>query len=237
MPTTTTLALAIVLVALPALATEPLTIVAFGSSTTAPRGSVDIYARVLERELPAKGVPVKVVNSGVPGDTTVRARKRFERDVLAHKPDVVVIFLGGNDSAVDVWKGATNPRVPRPLYEKNLTYFIRTLRDRGAQTILMTPNLWRWTPKLKELYGKPPYDVNAPYGFCVSLRGHCDSVRKVAKDERVPLVDVFKAFEEYEPTTGKSIDKLFLDGMHPNSQGHRIIADLLIPKILDIAKK
>lgn len=213
-----------------------MTIVSFGSSTTARRGRLKVYSTLLEQELPARGIAVKVFNAGVGGDTTVRARTRFERDVLARKPDLAIIFLGGNDSAVDVWKGTTTPRVARPLYEKNLAFFIRTLRERGAHTILMTPNLWRWTPKLKELYGKPPYDVADPFGMNVSLRKHCESVRKVAKAEGVPLVDVFRAFEDYDKVEGQCVDDLFLDGMHPNDKGHRIIADLLIPQIIKLAK-
>jgi len=213
-----------------------MTIVSFGSSTTARRGKLKVYSTILEQELPARGIPVKVFNAGVPGDTTVRARKRFERDVLAHKPSVVIIFLGGNDSAVDVSKGRTTPRVARPLYEKNLTFFIRTLREREAHTILMTPNLWRWTPKLRRIYGKPPHDVTDPFGMNVSLRKHCASVRKVAKAEGVPLVDVFRAFEDYDKVEGQSVDDLFLDGMHPNDKGQRIIADLLITVVVELAK-
>ncbi|HID24703.1 MAG TPA: hypothetical protein EYP14_20210, partial [Planctomycetaceae bacterium] len=119
---------------------EATTIVAFGASSTARRAGVQkVYAQRLRERLPAHGVPVRVINVGVPSDTTVRARARFERDVLAHDPKVVIISLGANDSAVDVWKGATKPRVAIPEYEKNLRYFVRTLKKRGVHAILMTP--------------------------------------------------------------------------------------------------
>lgn len=38
-----------------------------------------------------------VINSGVPGDTTHTALKRIQEDVLDHRPDIVLITLGGND--------------------------------------------------------------------------------------------------------------------------------------------
>ena len=54
-------------------AAEPVTIVAFGDSTTAVRGSTTIYARLLQEELHN----VRVINAGVPGNTTELARQRF----------------------------------------------------------------------------------------------------------------------------------------------------------------
>ena len=46
----------------------------------------------------------KVVNAGVPGDTTFDALNRIEEDVLSYKPDFVTVFLGTND-AVSFHKG------------------------------------------------------------------------------------------------------------------------------------
>src|SRR3954470_10080952 len=89
---------------------EPVTVVAFGDSTTAPRGSLAIYSRILQEELSN----VSVINAGVPGNTTEMARTRFERAVLAHHPQIAIVQFGINDSAIDVWKTppATEPRVP-----------------------------------------------------------------------------------------------------------------------------
>ena len=220
-------------------AAAPLKIVALGSSTTAPRGSVKkVYCRRLAELLLARGIPAEIVNSGIGGSTTEHSRARFKRDVLDHDPDLVVIMLGGNDSAVDVWKKppATGPRVTKKRYAENLHYFIKTLKARGAKVILMAPPPFRWTPKLKRLYGKPPYDVNDPWGFSLHLSDYCRAVRAVAREEGVPLVDVFKAFLEYDRGEGQSVDDLLLDGMHPNDEGHRIVAELLAAEIVKINK-
>lgn len=70
------------------------TIVCFGDSLTSGTGASEgmdypaQLARMLGRE---------VVNVGVPGDTTARALRRLQQDVLSHSPDVVLITLGGND--------------------------------------------------------------------------------------------------------------------------------------------
>ena len=70
-----------------------------------------------------------------------------------------------------------------------------------------------------------------PWGFSAKLAEYCDVVRAIAREEDVPLVDVFKAFREYDAVDGQSVDDLLLDGMHPNDKGHAIIAELLAPLV------
>ena len=179
---------------------------------------------------------VKVVNAGVGGDTTEGARKRFQKDVLDHKPDLVVIQLGANDSAMNVWKTppVTKPCVSKERFEENLRWMIDTVQAAGSKVVLMTTNQFRWTPKLKELYGKPPYDPNDPQGFTdATLRPFNVVVRKVAEEKNIPLVDILAQYDAYEKKTGKSPDFLLLDGMHPNDWGQELVADLLLPVIYD----
>ena len=219
----------------PCCAAEPVTIVAFGDSTTALRGSLTVYATILQEEL--RGV--RVINAGVGGHTTEMARARFEKDVLAHKPAIAIIQFGINDAAVDVWKKppATKPRVTAERYEANLRHFTETLKLAGARVILMTPNPVRWTPKLKEMYGKPPYKPNDPDGFNILLDGYADIVRKVARETGAALVDAREAFAAQGRKPGESVDGLLLDGMHPNDRGQRLVAGLLMDHLLAMAKK
>lgn len=210
------------------------TIVAFGDSTTAPRGNLRIYARVLQDNLLTKSGDVQVINAGKGGNTTVNARARFEKDVIAREPNLVLIGFGINDSVIDVWKKppAGQPRVAQAEYENNLRFFVQTLKAHKAQAILITPNALGWTPKLKNLYGKPPYKPDDPDGFNLLLRDYAESARKIAREEGVPLVDVFAAFEQYGKQPGQVTADLLLDGMHPNDNGHKLVADLLIKAIL-----
>lgn len=212
---------------------RPMTIVAFGDSTTAPRESLVVYADLLRRELTDRGIEATVINAGVPSNTTADARARFEQDVLTHQPDLVIIQFGINDSTANVWANppAAEPRVSINDYGQNLTHFIKTLRGRSAEVILMTPNPMCWTDELKKLYGKPPYDPNDPDGFNVLLRAYAEAIRQIARQEKVPLVDVLTAFDRHAAAPGGSLDALLLDGMHPNSRGHRLIADGLVALI------
>jgi len=209
------------------------TIVAFGDSITAPRKNVVTYSDLIRKEVEKKALDVKVVNSGVPGNTTAIAKERFEKDVLAHKPDFVIIQFGTNDAAIDVWKDppATVSRVHIDVYEQNLRGFITQLKKMGAQVILVTPAPTRWADKLREMYGKPPYDPKDPDGFNIILKDYVQRAREVAKSEKVVLVDLFTAFYKYHEVKGQTMDDLFLDGLHPNSKGQEIEAALLLKKL------
>lgn len=204
------------------------TIVAFGDSITAPRGPLRVYAKILADELHAK-----LINSGIGGHNTRMARARFERDVLAHQPDIAIILFGANDAVVDVWKvpPATEPRVSLEDYAANLRYFCRELKQRGVRVLLVTPTPFRWTQHLRALYGQPPYDPDDPDGFNVVLVKYAQAVRTIAAEEQVTLIDAWQAFEAHGEQAGQSLDELLLDGMHPNAKGQKILADLLLTEL------
>jgi len=207
---------------------QPGGIVMFGDSTTAERpGAVEkVYTDRVREALQGTGSTLSVHNAGVGSNTTKNARDRLARDVLAHKPRVVVIQFGLNDAAVDVWRQppATASRVPLAEYEQNLRLMIATLREQNVKPVLMTTNPTRWTSKLRDLYGKPPYRPDEPDGFDAPvLASYNEAVRRLAAELAVPLVDVHAAF------TAQKADKLLLDGMHPNDAGHQLIAELLLP--------
>lgn len=213
----------------------PVTIVAFGDSTTAPRGTIAVYPVILQEELRQ----VKVINAGVPGNTTTMARQRFESDVLAKNPEVVILQFGINDSAVDVWKqpAATGARVSLDTYEANLRYFVQTLKGRKIAVVLMTPNPLRWTAKLKEMYGRAPYLPDQPDGFNVTLNPYAEKVRRIAVEENVTLVDVPPAMGARAAEMKGTMDQLLADGMHPNDKGHRVVGNQLKAALLKVAEE
>ncbi|OYW72462.1 MAG: hypothetical protein B7Z37_24780 [Verrucomicrobia bacterium 12-59-8] len=218
---------------------KPGGIIMFGDSTTAPRGSLKVYATRVEAALQSVGSTLGVYNAGVGGNTTRDARKRMETDVLKYKPRVVVMQFGINDSVVDVWKNppAAKPRVPLGEYLLNLRIMITAAQNAKAKVILMTTNPLRWTPKLKEMYGKPPYDAAAEDGFeSPTLASYNEALRKLAAEMKVPLVDVRAAYPEFAAKHKTTIDGMLLDGMHPNDLGQQLVAELLMPVIRDAVR-
>ncbi len=214
-------------------------IIMFGDSTTAPRGGIKVYATLVETALQSIGSSLSVHNAGIPSNTTVQARKRLQEDVLRFKPRVVVVQFGINDSAVDVWKkpSVTEPRVTLSTYIDNYRAMITEAQKQGAKVILMTTNPLRWTSKLRELYGKPPYNPDTDDGFeSLNLVRYNDALRKLATELKVPLVDVHAAYSAFADKNKTTIDAMLTDGMHPGELGHQLVAELLVPAIRDAVR-
>ncbi len=77
----------------------PITLVIIGDSLSAGYGlpKEDAFPTQLQRRLRAKGYDVRVVNSGVSGDTTKGGRARLDW-ALGDDPDAVLLELGANDA-------------------------------------------------------------------------------------------------------------------------------------------
>jgi acyl-CoA thioesterase-1 len=82
-------------------AAQEVHVLAFGDSLTAgyglPQGQG--FAPQLEDALRRNGLPARVTNGGVSGNTAgqARARLKWTLDGLKQKPDLAVVALGGND--------------------------------------------------------------------------------------------------------------------------------------------
>lgn len=202
---------------------RPRVIVAFGDSITKgvrPGVSAEqTFCAVLEQRLKAKGANVRVINAGVGGHSTRDGRKRFEEDVLARRPDEVILFFGANDASL-VHPGPevrNEPRIPLAEYRENLTYFVKRCQAAGARVVLCTPTpmtpIYPWA-KIGAYNGQ---DIN------FVLVQFAEAARQVARETKVVSVDLYRLFLDRPEWL-----KLFPDGIHPNAAGHQRIAEALL---------
>ncbi len=105
-------------------ATQHTKIIAFGDSLVAGYGATkgNDFPSLLSTAL---GVPVQ--NEGRSGDTTEQALGRMQ-DVIAAKPDVVIVLLGGNDAL---------QRVPATTTKQNLSNIIEQLQLAHVRIVLV----------------------------------------------------------------------------------------------------
>jgi acyl-CoA thioesterase-1 len=91
-------ALVIASSALPAAAAR--TVLVFGDSLSAAYGIAPRqgWVALLADRIAGQGLPWKVVNASVSGETTAGGLRRLPEDLKRHKPDAVVIELGANDA-------------------------------------------------------------------------------------------------------------------------------------------
>lgn len=104
-------------------------IVAFGDSISEGYGvqAGSSYPDFLQNELDRKGLRYRVVNAGVSGDTTAGGLARLPR-IVAMKPEIVILELGGNDGL----RG-----FPLSVTKANLEKMIVALKDAGARVLLV----------------------------------------------------------------------------------------------------
>jgi acyl-CoA thioesterase-1 len=111
----------------------PLKVVAIGSSSTVGlwvSNSAATYPAVMRQELIRlmPNAQIDVINSGRVGDTIPDNIARIERDVLSHRPDLVIWQLGTNDVA---WGGQAKG------LDEMMARGIRALKSQGSDVILM----------------------------------------------------------------------------------------------------
>jgi acyl-CoA thioesterase I len=185
---------------------EPVKIVAIGSSSTVGLWvltSAATYPEVMRRELLRlrTNVTIKVINSGRIGDTIPGSIARFERDVLAYKPDLVVWQFGTNDV---VWGGR-----PDNVLKNQVVEGVRTLKAGSADVVLM------------DLQYAPSVLASAYYPTMQAI------IADVAKHERVGL---FSRFALMRNSINAGVPQGALvswDGLHTTADGYDCIGRAL----------
>ncbi len=185
---------------------EPLNIVAIGSSSTVGLWvlrSAATYPEVMRRELSRlrSNLAIKVINSGRIGDTIPNNIARFERDVFAHTPDLVIWQLGTNDVA---WGGQ-----PDQALKKSVLEGVRALKAGSSDVVLM------------DLQYAPQVLASGSYSTMEGI------IADVARQERVGLFSRF-ALMRKSITAGVAQSALVTwDGLHNTADGYDCIGRAL----------
>ncbi len=156
------------------------------------RGFAEIFSEKVRFEM--KRPLDLVINTGISGDTTADILPNLEWRLTRFKPDVAFIMFGMNDCV----KG---PDLKG--YEANLRTLIKAVRQGGGVPVLMRVN--------------PVVPGTARES---KLEGYMEAVSKVAKAERVLVVDHFGDWRK-KP---KEIRAMMNDDIHPNALGHQEMA-------------
>ena len=115
--------------AAPAFAALPRTVLIVGDSLSAEYGLArdSGWVALLQKRLKREKLNVQVVNASISGDTSSGGRSRLPALLAQHKPDVVVIELGGNDAL----RG-----LPLTMTQSNLSAMTRAAKSAGAKALI-----------------------------------------------------------------------------------------------------
>jgi len=157
-----------------------------------------------------------VYNLGIDGGTTEDLLKRFEFETKQRAEDgeetIFLFEIGGNDSAFVHSKNGNMTEPKR--FKENLHNLIKLARKYSFKIIFMglgpidetktMPVPWN-----KEIYYKEEYN-----------KKYCDAIKAICKEEKVHFISIFKFME-------KNRKKFLEDGLHPNSEGHKLIFEIV----------
>ncbi|MEL0017850.1 MAG: arylesterase [Gammaproteobacteria bacterium] len=115
------------------------------------------WPSILEKNLKAANINIKIINAGISGDTTSGGLFRLPKLLQEYKPNLVILELGGNDGL----RGMSIKKI----IKKNLDEMIRMSLEDGANVALvgveLPPNYGeQYTSKFKSMYIELADDYN-----------------------------------------------------------------------------
>jgi len=140
-------------------------------------------------------------NAGVPGDTTADMRARFDRDVLAYKPQVVFILGGTNDLGHSVSQATTIA---------NLKAMLLAAKAKGIRVFLMTI---------------PPDSYTGMAGQINSLNA---AIVRLGNANSVVVVDIHAPLSTSD---GVYVRKFTSDGLHFSALGAATVASAVYSRV------
>ncbi len=164
------------------------------------------------------------VNRGIGGQTTPQMLLRFRQDVIALKPEVVVILAGTNDIA-----GNTGPVTPESIQD-NLTSMVERARTHGIRVVLasvLPVSDYDETGDGKTIIRtarRPPEQIKTLNAW---MRSYAAESALIYLDYYSPMAD----------ERGFLKDELSDDGLHPNEKGYAVMAPLAEQAIVAALKK
>jgi len=144
---------------------------------------------------------VNVIITGIGGENSINGQKRFKRDVLTHKPDVLFIDYALNDRMIGVEKSKT-------AWSK----MIEAALKKGIKVILLTPT---------------PHQNYNILDTANAYEAYKNEIIGLARQYNVGLVDSYSLFKA-KIVAGHPVTEYMSQINHPNEAGHQIIADEIV---------
>ena len=154
----------------------------------------------------------ELIGSGIGGNKVYDLFLRMEEDVFSKTPDVVLIYVGVND----VWhKQSSGTGTDADKFEKFYAAIIKKLQKKNIKIIMCTP----------AVIGERTDFTNQLDG---DLNKYSNIIRGLAQKNSIPLVDLRKAFLDYNIQFNKENKEsgiLTTDRVHLNDEGNKIVAE------------
>lgn len=197
-------------------------VIFFGDSITEAGVKPGGYITVLNDLLKQKGMDTKfeLQGAGIGGNKIYDLYLRVDDDVIAKRPNVVVIWVGVND----VWHKSTyGTGTDQDKFEKFYNALIKKLKAANAEVVICTP----------AAIGEKTDFSNSQDG---DLNQYSKVIRGIAQNNNCKLIDLRKVFLDYDLANNKENKRegvLTTDGVHLNEKGNAIVADQMLKALTE----
>lgn len=157
---------------------------------------------------------IRVLNTGISGNTIRHLKSRWQKDVIDLKPDWLSIMIGTND----VWRQFAGTNNPESVFPEE---FVKTY----SELLLQTKPLVKGITILTPFYVEP--DRDQPMRKRMDEYGQL--VRKLAKEHGCRFGDTQAAYDN----ALKSLPFAALAGdkVHPSPTGHMILSRVFLKTV------
>ena len=170
--------------------------------------------------------PINIINAGIGGNSARQGCDRMERDVFAYSPDLVVVCFGLNDAFWGIDKLDTYTGALKEIFLK--------LKDKGIETIFMTPNMMNtYLSPLTE----PEGIIETAKATAVTqndgvMDTYMEAARKLCAEEGILVCDCYKKWKAMFEA-GVDTTKLLSNHInHPTREMHALFAESLFERIM-----
>jgi lysophospholipase L1-like esterase len=197
-------------------AENPIRIVFFGDSITQAGVGPTGYITQMTKMITEKGLGGKyeLIGAGIGGNKIYDLYLRHEDDVIAKKPQIVIIYIGIND----VWhKTSSRTGTDADKFERFYNALIKKIQNSGSQVVICTPTV----------IGEKHDHSNENDG---DLNAYSAIIKKIAETNACKLIDLRKAFMDYEVKNNvenKASGILTTDRVHLNEAGNKFLAETM----------
>ncbi len=173
-------------------------------------------------------VAAEVINAGVGGNRSHNLLTRLDRDVLKHKPTVVVLMVGTNDRLNSGGFVAIND------YRKNVELLISRIHSHGANTVVVTPPTC--IPEL--LFTRHDPQKFADQSPTNRMKEVQSVLIDIARNNEIRLVDFHQYLLDKNIADSQASSVIrnvansgSKDGVHLTSRGYELLAELVAKEL------